>query len=260
MATFEAVDLTGRHRRAETIFAECLKWLIGSCWIGHPSGHCPSQGLVSEWSDRMDAIADLESLHAHFGATSTISAQKVMPRLDRYSRAFIALSPFLVLATADGDGGVDASPRGDAPGFVAMPDDTTLIVPDRPGNRRVDSFANVIRHPGIGLIFLVPGFDETLRVNGTGRLTTDAVLLAPLEAQGKIPATGLLVSITEVFFHCGKALIRSKLSESVTSCSARQLSLARADRRRPDCRNGCGSGRAARGGVLSRQAVLRTVQ
>jgi PPOX class probable FMN-dependent enzyme len=159
----------------------------------------------------MDGITDLESLRAHFGAMTTIAAHKVMPRLDRHSRAFIALSPFLVLATANGDGGVDASPRGDAPGFVAMRDDTTLIIPDRPGNRRVDSFSNVVRHPGIGLIFFVPGFNETLRVNGTGRLVTDVALLAPLEARSKVPATGLVVSITEVFFHCGKALIRSKL-------------------------------------------------
>ena len=159
----------------------------------------------------MDGIGDLESLRAHFGAMTTMVARKIMPRLDRHSRAFIALSPFLVLATADGNGGVDASPRGDAPGFVAMRGDTTLVIPDRPGNRRVDSFSNIIRQPGIGLIFFVPGFDETLRVNGTGRLVTDAALLTPLEAQGKVPVTGLLVSITEVFFHCGKALIRSKL-------------------------------------------------
>jgi PPOX class probable FMN-dependent enzyme len=159
----------------------------------------------------MDGIGDLESLRAHFGAMTTMVARKIMPRLDRHSRAFIALSPFLVLATADGNGGVDASPRGDAPGFVAMRDDTTLVIPDRPGNRRVDSFSNIIRQPGIGLIFFVPGFDETLRVNGTGRLVTDIALLTPLEAQGKVPVTGLLVSITEVFFHCGKALIRSKL-------------------------------------------------
>jgi len=159
----------------------------------------------------MDGIGDLESLRAHFGAMATMVARKVMPRLDRHSRAFIALSPFLVLATADGNGGVDASPRGDAPGFVAMRDDTTLVIPDRPGNRRVDSFSNIIRQPGIGLIFFVPGFDETLRVNGTGRIVTDAALLTPLEAQGKVPVTGLLVSISEVFFHCGKALIRSKL-------------------------------------------------
>src|SRR4249919_2474104 len=117
----------------------------------------------------MDGIADLGSLRT----MTAIDAHKTMPGLDRYSRAFISLSPFLVLATADGDGGVDASPRGDAPGFVAMRNDTTLIIPDRPGNRRVDSFSNVVRQPGIGMIFFVPGFNETLRVNGTGRVITD---------------------------------------------------------------------------------------
>lgn len=159
----------------------------------------------------LDTIISLEALRAHFGDMTAIAAHKTMPRLDRHSRAFITLSPFLVLATTDGNGGVDASPRGDAPGFVAMCNETTLVIPDRPGNRRVDSFSNVVRHPGVGLIFFVPGFNETLRVNGTGRVVTDAALLAPLEAQGKVPLTGLLVSITEVFFHCGKALIRSKL-------------------------------------------------
>ena len=160
---------------------------------------------------QMDDIADLDSLRAHFGEMTAIASHKTIPRLDPHSRAFIALSPFLVLATTDGEGGVDASPRGDAPGFVAMPDDKTLIIPDRPGNRRVDSFSNVILQPGVGLIFFVPGFNETLLVNGTGRVVTDAALLAPLEAHGKAPTTGLLVSITEAFFHCGKALIRSKL-------------------------------------------------
>lgn len=153
---------------------------------------------------------------------TTIAAHKVLPRLERHSRAFIALSPFVVLATADGQGGVDASPRGDAPGFVAILDDTTLIIPDRPGNRRVDSFSNVLHQPGIGLIFFVPGFNETLRVNGRGRVVTDSTLLAPLEAQGKVPVTGLLVSITEVFFHCGKALIRAKFWDP--SCYAARSS------------------------------------
>lgn len=159
----------------------------------------------------MNDITDLEALRAHVGELTTIAAHKIMPRLDRHARAFIALSPFLVLATADGVGGVDASPRGDAPGFVAMLDDATLLIPDRPGNRRVDSFSNVLRHAGVGLIFLVPGFNETVRVNGTAHVITDAGLLAPLAAQGKMPATGLVVSIREVFFHCGKALIRSRL-------------------------------------------------
>jgi PPOX class probable FMN-dependent enzyme len=162
-----------------------------------------------------------------------------MPRLDRYSRAFISLSPFLVLATADGAGGVDASPRGDAPGFVAMRDDTTLIIPDRPGNQRVDSFSNVIRQAGVGLIFFVPGFNETLRINGTGRVITDNTLLAPLEAQGKVPATGLAVSITEVFFHCGKALIRSRLWDPSRHIARDSFSLPGRDCGRPDRRDEC---------------------
>jgi PPOX class probable FMN-dependent enzyme len=159
----------------------------------------------------MNAITDLDALRAHFGPTSELVRRKALPRLDRHARAFIALSPFLVLATADGEGGVDASPRGDAPGFVMVLDDTTLLLPDRPGNRRVDSFSNVVKHPGIGTIFIVPGIDETLRVNGTARIITDQDLLAPTVAQGKVPATGLLIAVTEMFFHCGKAMMRSKL-------------------------------------------------
>ncbi len=159
----------------------------------------------------MTQITDLDGLRQHFGEMSEMVARKVMPRLDRHSRAFIALSPFLVLATADGDGGVDASPRGDAPGFVAAPDDATLLLPDRPGNRRVDSFSNALRHPGVGLIFFIPGIDETLRVNGRAHVVTDAALLAPLQAQGKVPATGMSIAIDEVFFHCGKAIMRSQL-------------------------------------------------
>jgi PPOX class probable FMN-dependent enzyme len=159
----------------------------------------------------MDGIADLAALRSHFGTISELAAHKVMPRLDQYSRAFIALSPLLVLATTDGDGGVDASPRGDAPGFVGMPDDATLVIPDRPGNRRVASFSNVVTQPGEGLIFFVPGINETLRVNGTASVVTDPSLLSSLEAGGKTPATALRIAITEVFFHCGKALIRSKL-------------------------------------------------
>lgn len=159
----------------------------------------------------MDGISDLDALRAHFGQMSDMVARKVLPRLDGHARAFITLSPFLVVATADGEGGADASPRGDAPGFVQMLDDTTLLLPDRPGNRRVDSFSNVVRHPGVGLIFFVPGIAETLRVNGDARIVTETTALEKLAAQGKIPLTGLQVSIREVFFHCGKAVMRSKL-------------------------------------------------
>ncbi|KMO27697.1 pyridoxamine 5'-phosphate oxidase [Methylobacterium variabile] len=159
----------------------------------------------------MDEIRDAAGLRDHMGPVSRLAEGKVMPRLDGHARAFIALSPFLVVATADAEGGADASPRGDAPGFVQVIDDATLLIPDRRGNNRADSFVNLLAAPGIGLIFLVPGITETLRVNGTARITTEAALLAPLAAQGKVPATGLVVSVREAFFHCGKAVMRARL-------------------------------------------------
>ena len=159
----------------------------------------------------MDFVDDQAGLRRHFGEMSELVARKVLPKLDHHCRAFIALSPFLVLATTDGQGGADASPRGDALGFVAIVDDSTLVIPDRLGNKRIDSFSNVLSHPGVGLLFFVPGIDETLRVNGTARIVTDTALLAPLAAQGKVPATGMHITVAEAFFHCGKALIRSKL-------------------------------------------------
>ena len=110
-----------------------------------------------------------------------------MNRLDEHCRNFIALSPFLVLASSDGEGGSDASPRGDAPGFVRVLDDTSLLLPDRPGNRRMDTYGNVLVRPGVGLVFLVPGIDETLRVNGTARVVTDGDLLASVAAEGVVP-------------------------------------------------------------------------
>ncbi len=159
----------------------------------------------------MNQIADPAALRAHMGQINPMAERKVLSRLDAHCRRFIELSPFLVLATADADGRVDASPRGDPPGFVRILDDTTLLLPDRPGNNRVDSFANIVSAPGVGLIFFVPGIDETLRVNGAARLLTEAEALAPSEVGGKTPRTGLVIEIAEVFFHCGKALKRSRL-------------------------------------------------
>jgi uncharacterized protein len=158
-----------------------------------------------------ETIESKETLRERYGAPSERSLQKEMTRLDAHCRHFIALSPFLVIATAGADGLGDCSPRGDAPGFVAVLDDTTILIPDRLGNNRTDSLRNIIDHPGIGLLFLLPGVNETLRINGTARITMDAALLAPLAAQGKAPRSGLLVAIKEVYLQCGKALIRSKL-------------------------------------------------
>ncbi len=159
----------------------------------------------------MNDIPDYDALRAHMGQISPMAERKVLYRLDKHCRAFIGLSPFLVLATADADGHVDASPRGDPPGFVQVIDDRTLLLPDRPGNNRVDSFQNIMSAAGVGLIFLVPGIDETLRVNGRARLLTEPALLGGLDVNGKAPRTGLLIGIEEVFFHCGKALKRSRL-------------------------------------------------
>ncbi len=162
----------------------------------------------------MHDMADEAALRAHFGPMSAVVAAKQLPALDQHCRAFIALSPFLVLATADTEGRVDASPRGDAPGFVVVESDATLLIPDRPGNRRIDSFRNILVNAGVGILFFVPGINESLRVNGTAEIVTDAATLLPLAAGGKAPSTGLRVRVTEAFFHCGKAAIRSGLWDS----------------------------------------------
>lgn len=159
----------------------------------------------------MNDIPDLASLRAHLGQVSELASKKVLHRLDRHCQAFIGLSPFLVIATADRDGRVDASPRGDPPGFVQVLDDRTLLLPDRPGNNRADTFSNITAAPGVGLLFFVPGVDETLRVNGTASLTTASDALARSEVHGKTPRTGLLIHVDEAFFHCAKALKRSHL-------------------------------------------------
>ena len=158
-----------------------------------------------------ESLTSKDAVRAHYGPPGELARRKQLAALDRHARAFIALSPFLVIASADAAGRADATPRGDAPGFVAVIDDSTLLIPDRRGNNRVDTMLNIAENPHVGLLFLVPGIDETLRVNGTAQITTDVSLLAPLAAQGKIPAAGLLVRIEEIFFHCGKALIRSQL-------------------------------------------------
>lgn len=159
----------------------------------------------------MTAETTAETVRAHYGEPSDRALAKQLVRLDGHARAFIALSPFLVIASSDAAGRGDATPRGDAPGFVAVLDDATLLIPDRLGNRRADTMLNVTENPQVGLLFLVPGIDESLRVNGRARFTTDADLLAPLAVQGRPPVAGLIVAVEEVYFHCGKALMRSRL-------------------------------------------------
>jgi uncharacterized protein len=159
----------------------------------------------------VDIIEDLGEIRELYGEPNERAVKKQLPRLEKHSRAFIALSPFLVVASTDPQGRCDASPKGDAPGFVRVLDDATLLIPDRLGNNRVDTIGNLLACPGVGLIFFVPGLRETLRVNGKACVTTDPALLEPCAVAGKMPRSGILVTAEEVYFHCGKALIRSDL-------------------------------------------------
>lgn len=150
-------------------------------------------------------------LKDRYGAVSPRAAKKQKSKLDRHFRRFISLSPFLVLATADGNGRADASPKGDAPGFVKIVDDKTLLIPDRPGNNRTDSLLNILENPEVGLVFFIPGLRESLRVNGACEIIDDAATLAELTAHGKPPVSALKITIREIYMHCGKAVIRSRL-------------------------------------------------
>jgi hypothetical protein len=137
---------------------------------------------------------------------------KQRPAIDKHSAKFIGKSPFCVLATSGPDGTVDASPRGGNPGFVHVTGPNEVLMPDRAGNNRIDSFKNVLSGSGyVQLIFFVPGIDETLRVGGHAKLSTDAGLLAAMEEFGKLPRAVLRIAVREAYFHCGKALMRSKL-------------------------------------------------
>jgi PPOX class probable FMN-dependent enzyme len=139
------------------------------------------------------------------------AVRKQLDGLDRHCRRFIELSPFLIMATSSREGCVDATPRGGEPGFVHVADERTLLIPDRPGNNRLDALTNLLSNPGVGLLFLVPGVDETLRVNGTVEISDDEKLRGLFETNGRLPATVLVVSVREAFLHCAKALMRARL-------------------------------------------------
>jgi hypothetical protein len=156
-------------------------------------------------------ITSVEQLRALYKPVSDGALKKTIPYLDAHARNFIGLSPFLVLSTFDGAGNADASPRGDAPGFVRVMDERRLLIPDRPGNNRLDSLTNILKQPAVGLLFVVPGALANLRVNGAARIITDETWLAPYAEKGRRPPVGVLVEVKEVFLHCAKAMLRSKI-------------------------------------------------
>ena len=152
-----------------------------------------------------------DALRARYADPKPLAVRKQLAALDPHCRQFIALSPFVVMSTADAAGRLDASPRGGAPGFVRVADDVTLLIPDAPGNNRLDSLSNIVETGGIGLLFLVPGFDETLRVNGRAAVSADPATLAACADDRRTPKTVIRVTVLEAYLHCAKSLMRSGL-------------------------------------------------
>ena len=156
-------------------------------------------------------VSTLAELRALMGEPSELALRKDIGRLDEHCRNFIARSPFVMVATSDRSGRCDVSPKGDAPGFVQVLDDRHLVIPDRPGNKRFDGVQNLLGNPHLGLIFFVPGREETLRINGRAWITKDPELLARCVAQDKTPQLAIGVEVEQCFLHCAKAFLRSKL-------------------------------------------------
>lgn len=159
----------------------------------------------------MGEITTTDELRTVYRKPAGGALAKQHPSIDDHDRRFIAHSPFVVISTADAAGGCDVSPKGGPPGFVTVLDDGTVVIPDLAGNNRLDTMENLLDNAGIGLLFLIPGIDETLRVNGRARLSTDAEVLAASAVDGVVPRVAIAVDVDEVFLHCGKALRRSGL-------------------------------------------------
>jgi len=166
---------------------------------------------MDRFREQLSSFEDLEQFRQTIGYPGTMAANKIRTSLDEGARAFIAQTPFIVLSTSDADGSCDSSPRGDAPGFVLVLDDKHLFIPERPGNRILDSVRNILSNPSIGILFTIPGLEETLRINGKACVTRDPELLQLTAVRGKEPLMGIGVEIEECYLHCGKSLKRSGL-------------------------------------------------
>ena len=179
-------------------------------------------------------LSDEPSLRELYPQPKGLAILKQLDRLDGHCRNFIAHSPLVVVGSTRAGRGTDVSPRGDAPGFARVLDDHTIAIPDRPGNNRLDTMSNIVTDAEVGLLFLIPGIDETLRVNGTARLTREPELLAAAAVDGREPRLVILVAVREAFLHCGKALKRARLWHDDYRSRAKVLPLARAHDRRAD--------------------------
>ena len=162
---------------------------------------------------RLNALQSEDELRGYFPVSVERAKLKVLDGLDRHCIDFIARSPFLCIGTSRPDGCSDVSPRGDPPGFVHVADANTLLIPDRPGNNRLDTMSNIMHNPKVGLLFFIPGLGETLRVNGDARIIDDEAELARFEFRRHIPRVAIAVTVREAFVHCAKAIRRSRLWE-----------------------------------------------
>ena len=156
-------------------------------------------------------VASEDELRGNYGEPMDIALMKQLGKLDAHCKNFISRSPFLCIGTSAADGKADVSPRGDPPGFVQVLDDNTIFIPDRPGNNRLDTMSNIVANPDVGLLFLIPGFEDALRVNGKAKLVKDEKILERCAVNRKVPTMGIMVEINEAYLHCAKAVRRSKL-------------------------------------------------
>ena len=175
----------------------------------------------------MSTIATEAALRAVIGPEPPGLAEKNQPALDDFAVEFIAKSPFLVLSTADAEGRIDASPKGDAPGFVQVENERAIVIPDRLGNRLAYGHRNILANPRVGVLFMIPGTPETLRVNGRAELSAEPELLGKLAARGRAAVLAIHVQIEEVFFHCAKAFLRSQLWKPETWQARHEVSFGK---------------------------------
>ena len=167
-------------------------------------------------------VTTMEQLEALYGERMPTSVIKEIDHISDGYRKLIEAAPFVAIATS-GPEGLDCSPKGDPAGFVHILDDKTLAIPDRPGNNRIDGFRNLVRDPRIALLFLIPGVGETLRVNGRAAISVDPELMQGFAVNGKLPRSVLIVHIESIFFHCSKAIMRSKLWDAATKIDRKSL-------------------------------------
>ena len=173
-------------------------------------------------SAREHLVTSMEQLQSLYGDRMPASVIKEIDHINAHYRALIEAAPFVAIATC-GPEGLDCSPKGDPAGFIRILDDKTLAIPDRPGNNRIDGFRNIVRDPCIALLFLIPGVGETLRVNGRAAISVDPDLMASFAINGKLPRCVLIVHVESAYFHCSKAIVRSKLWDEATKIDRKSL-------------------------------------